>query len=529
MTATSRPLSLLTLFFSILLAGAALLAADAPAVLTQPEFVAPHPQFHLAGEFERQDAILLAWDESDPAAQLTQIEIIRAIWKRVPVILLVSSADAQVTASAAMRQAGLGNRAVRFVRVAVDTVWARDYGPAAVKSPLGVGALINAEYERAERPNDDDVPLAVAPLLGMQTVEAPLRIEGGNLLSNGAGICVTTRKVLDDNAGRGYDEADVARLLKSVYGARETLILEPLVGEPTGHVDMFATFTAVDHVIVGECSTVTDPVNADLLDRNARRLAQLSTPRGPMRVTRIPMPPPEFEVWRTYTNVLYANGTLLVPVYPGADILGRRQALAVYRQALPGWKVKGIDCSDLIQSGGALHCVSMNLSRIARLPESTPLDGRPDPIQQFPFAAAERTIIAADVDDEAEFPGAAPWHGERRFTASGRPVAGSRRMAQAHDGRQRGRTRERFEEDVWELDEPAPSSIGRHFPNRAGAAPTSFVPTARAIPAGTATRKPDAACATTTTRAVSQFSAIELQRRPFGGAVGRVWVDRRSR
>jgi hypothetical protein len=28
---------------------------------------------------------------------------------------------------------------------------------------------------------------------------------------------------------------------------------------------------------------------------------------------------------------------------------------------MPGWRVAPIDCTDVIQSGGALHCVTMNV------------------------------------------------------------------------------------------------------------------------------------------------------------------------
>lgn len=395
----------------------------------------PQPALVMPGEFERQDAILLAWDETDPSAQTAQTDVVRAIWRKVPVILLVSSAEAQRSAARVLRQAGLPRRAVRYVRVAVDTVWARDYGPATVRTqiaPFGVekrASLVNAEYERSERPNDDDIPLVLGPLLGMQTIEAALRIEGGNLLSNGAGLCITTRKVVDDNADRGYDEEQVAQLIKTAYGADEVLVLEPLVGEPTGHVDMFATFTAVNHVIVGQFSADDDPLNAEILDRNAQRLALVVTPRGPLNVVRIPMPPPEFETWRTYTNVLYANGTLLVPIYPGIDGRRRRHALAVYRQALPGWKIVGIDCSELIQSGGAIHCVTMNLSRVSRLPETTPLDGRPDPVRQIPYAEDDRVIVQSfdgELDEGRPLPDARDWPRTRRLASrAGKHLAGT--------------------------------------------------------------------------------------------------------
>ena len=42
------------------------------------------------------------------------------------------------------------------------------------------------------------------------------------------------------------------------------------------------------------------------------------------------MPPHDDGRWRTYTNVVYANGTLLVPTYPGFCPELDAEALAVY-------------------------------------------------------------------------------------------------------------------------------------------------------------------------------------------------------
>jgi hypothetical protein len=163
------------------------------------------------------------------------------------------------------------------------------------------------------------------------------------------------------------------------------VFLEPLVGEQTGHVDMFATFVSSDVVVVGEYSPDADPLNAEILDRNAQRLAAVRTSRGPLRVLRIPMPPHTLDVWRTYTNVLFANGTLVVPTYPGIDPQGEAEALAIYKHLLPGWTVVGVDCNRLIEWGGAVHCVTRNLCRLpAQFPEeAAPQIGFMQPARQF--------------------------------------------------------------------------------------------------------------------------------------------------
>jgi agmatine/peptidylarginine deiminase len=140
------------------------------------------------------------------------------------------------------------------------------------------------------------------------------------------------------------------------------VFLEELQHEVTGHVDMFATFLSPNLVVVAQCSPESDPVNAAILDRNAQRLASLGAPWAPMKVARIPVHrlPDDPWLWFPHTNVVFANGTLLVPVYPGLRS-DQSPALALYRQLLPGWKIVGIDADALVPNWGSLHCITLNL------------------------------------------------------------------------------------------------------------------------------------------------------------------------
>ena len=104
-------------------------------------------------------------------------------------------------------------------------------------------------------------------------------------------------------------------------------------------------------------------------------LEQVRTPNGPLKVVRIPMPARRHhDIWGgTYTNVVFLNKVLLVPTYREIEADLQEKAFDVFRQALPGWQIIGIDCSPMIINGGALHCVTM-------------------PILQWP-AAASRVVL----------------------------------------------------------------------------------------------------------------------------------------
>ena len=370
----------------------------APGRLTAGDAVAGGPPT-VPAEFERHDALLLSWNADDEGVEEAMTAVVAAVYRNLQVIVLTPDEEYLRAAMRCFSLAGIPQAAIRYVRADVDTIWTRDYGPASLQSADGTTVYLDADYETGTRSRDDGLPGAIGPVLGMPTVQVPLTIEGGNLLSNGRGLCLTTTKLRDANLARGYTEGRFRDLLRDAYGFAELVLLEPLHGEPTGHVDMFATFVAANVVVVGEYDPEIDPVNAAVLDRNAERLSAVWTPWGRLRVVRVPMPPSGPDVWRTYTNVLYANGTLLVPSYPGITPHLESEALTTFQHLLPAWRIVPVDCNQLIALGGGVHCVTLNLSRIGRLPR--PIDARDllEPGGVFPGDEAQtrRLLAARDV------------------------------------------------------------------------------------------------------------------------------------
>jgi agmatine/peptidylarginine deiminase len=241
--------------------------------------------------------------------------------------------------------------------------WVRDFAPSFVRCFDGQVALLEHEYRFEGRTNEGIVPAALASVLRVARRKVPLVLEGGNLLSNGWDLALTTSAILECNRlnGRHYTPEQAMTLLMEHYGFEQVALLEPLVGYRTLHVDMFATFVDHDLVVVAASDPRVDAASAAVLDRNAQRLAQVHTRGHPLKVTRIPMPPYLPGRCRTYTNVIYANGLLLVPHYPDADAGIEREVLATYRALLPDWQIQQVDCDALITGGGALRCCSAHV------------------------------------------------------------------------------------------------------------------------------------------------------------------------
>ncbi len=315
----------------------------------------------LPGDFERQSAILLGCNELLPYHPQALVDVMSALIDHIPVIALIENEEQRRQLVTLLCDWGLPAHLLHFVSMPVKGMWVRDYGPAFVRTRARGITILDADYIEADRRVDDEAPTELASLLKVPVVKVPLTYEGGNVISNGQGLCVTTQSLITRNANRGYDEAAVKGILKKFYGLEQCVVLDPLICEPTGHVDMFACFVAPNVICVGSYDSHVDPVNADLLDRNAALLANVQTRWGPLQVVRVPMPTNHGNVWRTYTNVIFANDTMLVPRYPHLDEDLYQRAVAIYARLLPGWDIIPIDCPTIIVKRGALRCVSINI------------------------------------------------------------------------------------------------------------------------------------------------------------------------
>jgi len=315
----------------------------------------------MPADFEKQSAILLGCNELFPFHPRVLVELCAALIDKIALIGLVEDEEQRKQVITLLCDWGLPAHLLHFVSLPVKGMWVRDYGPAFVRGRDGAITILDAEYLEVDRPEDDKAPSELAALLRLPVSPVPLICEGGNLLSNGQGLCITTNALATRNAARGYSIQKINEILGSYYGFRQVVVLKPLLSEPTGHIDMFATFVSPTVVVVGQYDPKIDPVNADILDENARMLAGGRTAFGPLRVVRIPMPSNHGGIWKTFTNVIYANGTLIMPTYGASELEAQQEAMATYQRLLPDWEIVGIDATTVIKQRGSLRCVSINI------------------------------------------------------------------------------------------------------------------------------------------------------------------------
>lgn len=327
------------------------------------------PRFRLPGDFESHEAIVVVADGLARDFPEILTAIVAGSKGSQSVIALVSSPLHRAYVARVLAKGRLPPDSVRFVVAPTNTIWMRDFGPLFVCGSDGARCAVDPGYGKPARRADDAVPAAVARQFHAALSTTELTWHGGNLLSNGRGLLLTTIQAVNANIEAGHDTRTVQRFLGGQLGAAQIVALEPLRGENTAHVDMFACFTSADTVVVGDYSRSVDRVNAAVLDRNAARLAEVRVEGKKLNVVRIPMPSNRDGVWRTYTNVIFAGGTLLVPGYPRVSMVSQRQAMAVYERCLPDWEVVSVDLHALIRHGGGLRCISTYVPSCRAVPE----------------------------------------------------------------------------------------------------------------------------------------------------------------
>jgi hypothetical protein len=59
--------------------------------------------------------------------------------------------------------------------------------------------------------------------------------------------------------------------------------------------------------------------------------------------------------YRTYSNAVFVNGSVLLPVYGGPF---DTTAVRIFKENLPGYRIVPIDCQSIIAASGAIHCIT---------------------------------------------------------------------------------------------------------------------------------------------------------------------------
>ena len=336
--------------------------------------------FSMPPEWAPQAAVWLSWPVDDArhwgGAKHATIwakfaEIAAAVSRHEPVRINAPGSRHAAIAAACNRAKAVPERLELFDHPNND-VWCRDHGPVFVQHPAtGEVAVTDWEFNAwgGKFPPwdlDNAIPGRIAAALGQRVFKGGMILEGGAIEINGAGQLLTTEAVLlHPNRNPQLGRSAIRQLLRDGLGVRDILWLKQgIAGDDTdGHIDDLARFTDPQTILACVERDPASP-NRRVLADNLARLRSFPAPNGnPFAVVEIPLPQAcEVPAWRlpvlpaSYVNFLIVNGGVLVPTFRQKNNDSR--AIRMFREMFPGRDITGIDCLDLVEEGGSLHCIS---------------------------------------------------------------------------------------------------------------------------------------------------------------------------
>ena len=297
-------------------------------------------------------------------------EFIRDLVEAEEVNINVWNADMEKWVRDLLRKNGTPLERVRFHHFPAYEPWCRDHGPIFVargRDGKRERAVVDWGYNAWGNKYppfdlDDAIPQHVAKLRGLPLFSPAMVLEGGSIEVNGRGTVLTTEAcLLNPNRNPQLTKEQIEQNLRNYLGVTNVLWLgEGIVGDDTdGHIDDLARFVNPTTVVV---VVEEDPADANfgLLQDNLKRLRSMRDQDGkPLRVVELPMPGlVEYKGQRlpaSYANFYVANGMVVVPTFRHPN---DKKALAILQQEFTGWRVVGIDSTELIWGLGSFHCIS---------------------------------------------------------------------------------------------------------------------------------------------------------------------------
>jgi len=312
-------------------------------------------------------------------AEWEEIQALVITWTSYPVILRQIVAQAQTQCkviihcsdSNSVKNNLLSNGVpigtnVKFLQVPFNSVWIRDYAANSVyMNDVDSLILVDWVYNRPQRIHDDIIPRYYAQYLNVplyETTDSPNRLvhSGGNFMSNGFGQGFSSMLVQDENPSLSNEQVD--DIMQSFMNINEYVKMTNLPYDVIHHIDMHMKLLDEETLLIGQYPEgISDgpQIEANLLYVLDNYTSVFGTP---YKVVRIQMPPDQNNrypnnngQYRTFTNSVFVNKTVLVPTY---DEQYDSTALRILSENLPGYNIVGINSNQMISASGAIHCIT---------------------------------------------------------------------------------------------------------------------------------------------------------------------------
>jgi len=337
----------------------------------------------LPAEWAPQSAVMLTWPHQNiaGAGHLEQtgpvfMAIARTVLRFESVLISCEDPEQarrlQEHLNHYVETAGVAFRARVLVAPSNDS-WARDHGPLTVFTHQGsrlIDFSFNARGNKFPWDKDNVLNnrlLSAGAFDGSALQSVEFILEGGAIDTDGEGTLLTTSQcLLSPSRNPDYSRSAMETLMGQLLGIHRVLWLNHgyLAGDDTdSHIDVLARFCAPNHICYVACPDESDE-HYGALSAMAEGLREFRQANGePYRLTPLPWPDAVRDekgqrLPATYANFLIINGAVLLPVY---GVPQDTAAIVTVQTLFPDREIVAIPCRPLLQQGGSLHRVTMQL------------------------------------------------------------------------------------------------------------------------------------------------------------------------
>lgn len=333
----------------------------------------------LLAEWEPQDAVLLTWPHKntdwdwilDDVTELYEA-LATVISDYADVVIAVPGEELDAV-RVSLEAMGAPMEYIYLYPVEGNDTWARDHGPLTVETDAGMKLLdftFNGWGNKFASELDNQITRKLFDQGAFPSAVLEQQdwvLEGGSIETDGRGTLLTTSScLLNPNRNPTLSRADIEQRLKDAFGVRKINWLHHgfLAGDDTdSHIDTLARLCPNNVIVYTACDDPEDEHYEQLKLMEAELQTLTDADDEPYRLLPLPWPEPLYgdrntRLPATYANFLIVNEAVLVPIY---DCLSDEDALEQISQAFPGYEVMGIPCTTLVEQGGSLHCITMQL------------------------------------------------------------------------------------------------------------------------------------------------------------------------
>jgi agmatine/peptidylarginine deiminase len=315
-------------------------------------------------EFERMEGVLINYGGVNSFG--IPYSIISEMSKEVEIVTIVDSLSQQKDVEILYQNNDIDLNQCSFLISPSNTYWTRDYGPWFIFNETSQEMeIVDFKYNRL-RPHDNAIPSEYATYQNFTLNYMDLIHSGGNYMTDGQGISISTDLVETDNLDLTHIE--IVEIVNNYLGVNTYHIVPDVNGDYIKHIDCWAKFLSPEVIIIREVPEIHSQYDEIETAVDYFEIQKNCYGKN-YEIVRVFNPNNE-----PYINSLILNEKVFVPM---KGTQWDDDAIVAYENAMPGYEIIGFSATEHSwESTDAIHC------RIKGIPdremlyiEHTPISG----------------------------------------------------------------------------------------------------------------------------------------------------------